>query len=104
MKFRDLKYSLRDAFRKVMWTGVIASVLGGFGTYMYGLPNSGEGRKTLENIGVKVMEDKGHPAFGFGGGSGLFSSKFTIENTDGTQQDVVVSRGLSTNTAITFQK
>jgi hypothetical protein len=101
MKFRDIGYRLQDAFRKVMWGGVITGVLGGFGTYMYGLPN-GDGRSTLENIGVKVVEDKGHPAFGMGGGSGLFSSTFTIETKDGGQEDVVVSRGLTNRTSITF--
>ncbi len=104
MKFSDLRYRLRDAFRTAMVGGIIIGTLGGIGTYLYGLPNGTSGRKTLEDIGIKVVEDKGHPAFGFGGGSGLFSSTFTIQAKDGSLQNVVVSQGLTNRTSITFER
>lgn len=103
MKLREIGYRLSDAFRLAKWGVVIASVLGGTGVYLYGLGNSEHGRNTLEKMGAKVIEDKGHPPFGIGGGSGLFSSRFTIETRDGNREDVVVSRGLTAPTSITFK-
>jgi hypothetical protein len=103
MKFSEIGYRLSDAFHFAKWGVVIASVLGGTGVYMYGLGDSAHGRKTIENMGAKVIEDKGHPPFGIGGGSGLFSNRFTIETKDGSREDVVVSRGLAARTSITFK-
>lgn len=103
MKFREIGYRLSDAFRFATWGVLIASILGGTGVYFYGLGDSAHGRKTIESMGAKVIEDKGHPPFGIGGGAGLFSSRFTIETKDGAREDVVVSRGLTARTAITFK-
>ena len=103
MKLREMGYRLSDAFHYAKWAVVIGGILGGTGVYLYGLGDSEHGRKTIENMGAKVIEDKGHPPFGIGGGAGLFSSRFTIETKDGSREDVVVSRGLSARTSITFK-
>lgn len=92
MKFREARNKLRTAFRRAMYGSIIAAAFGAVGTWVYGLPN-GNGRKVLERLGAKVVEDKGHPPFGFGGGSGIFSSKFTIEDKKGAREDVIVSQG-----------
>jgi hypothetical protein len=103
MNLKEIGYRLSDAFHFAKWGVLIASVLGGTGVYLYGLGDSEHGRKTIESMGARVIEDKGHPPFGIGGGAGLFSSRFTIETKDGSREDVVVSRGLTVRTAITFK-
>lgn len=103
MKFKEARETLRNAFRKAMYGTIIAGAVGAFGTWVYGLPNS-NGRKVLERIGAKVIKDKGHPPFGIGGGSGLFSSKFTIENKKGEQEDVIVSQGFFSPATVTLSR
>ena len=103
MGLREIRYRLSDAFHYATWGLIIAGVVGGAGVYFYGAGDSDNGRKTIESLGAKVIEDKGHPAFGIGGGPGLFSTTFTIETKDGKREDVVVSRGLTSRTTITFK-
>src|SRR4051812_34172033 len=103
MNLKYLGYQLTDAFRTAtLWTLLVGG-LGGGAVYLYGVGDSAHGRKTIENMGAKVVADKGHPPFGAGGGAGIFSTRFTIETRDGKRDDVVVSHGFSAPTSITFK-
>ena len=81
-----------DYLRKAFSMAIIGGVVYGTGSYFYGKSDEEGARQTLDDIGIKVIDYKGHPAFNIQ--NGIYSDKFEIEAKGGKHEEVIVSRGV----------
>ena len=91
-----------NVFKNVAFCAAGIFVVGGGATQCYGVSDRERAEETLEDLGLKVLRHNGHPAFGWGGGDGIFSDSFTIQKPNGEEGEVIVSRGVTKGPAITI--